>query len=268
MKAIFKDQIEDLESNFRKLYTENENYVENIKVLRKNYHIVKSELEKSKEANSLLENQLENARKSFSENLSEQDARLEFKDEKMQQIQIELTKTKSKLDETTLELSEFKTNYLNKMKLLELNEKKLEKKSTQCEDLKTAYENLVCEMASLNRDYLNQKEELEEQRLKLDLETNESSLERERVENFAGNLFKTLENKEKSVERLIEVFDEQNDEINRLKQALNDLRDKYLRIKPSIAEKKALNDEKNSTSMILKFILSKILGFMTLKATR
>jgi chromosome segregation ATPase len=112
-----------LEINLNKLMEENEKIGAQTREYRKTCANLESELEKSKELNrNLVKSRedlkidLDELKEQFNRSLGDKSTKLDLNDEKINSLQLELTKCNSKLDEACLQLNEAKKNYTSQLK--------------------------------------------------------------------------------------------------------------------------------------------------------
>ena len=177
---MFKDQIEDLDSSlimvwfnkeyvtnskilmmfFLKLMQENEENLKTIRELQKNSQIVKAKYEKSIEINyhlkeriSQLENELSSSRKEFERSIDAKTSRMNTTEENIRNLQLEITKVNSKLDQAYLEINESKSNLSAQIKIAN-------QKTAQYNELRSSFEKLFIENQNMQNINSELKEEL------------------------------------------------------------------------------------------------------------
>jgi chromosome segregation ATPase len=108
---------------FEKLIQENEKSCSQVKELRKRSSELEVELHKSNQLNKKLSEtrgelrlELESMKQTYSRNVGDQSAKLGMNEEKISDLELEVTKYKSKLDESYLQLNEMKKNFQNQLK--------------------------------------------------------------------------------------------------------------------------------------------------------
>lgn len=106
-----------------KLINENEKSASQIKEWRNRYITLESDLEKANQSSQILAKsrddlklELDSIKEQFSGSLSEKTTRIEQYEETINQLQLELTKSNSKLDEAYYQLSEAKKTCSNQLK--------------------------------------------------------------------------------------------------------------------------------------------------------
>lgn len=106
---------------------ENEKNTSVIRELRKNCSELETELEKSNQMNVKLNDsrnelklELDQMKQNYVRNVDTQVAKMSINDEKINELELELAKITSKLDESYLQLNDTKKNYLNQLKQVSL----------------------------------------------------------------------------------------------------------------------------------------------------
>lgn len=123
LQDLFKDQIEDLDLNLKRLIKENEDNIKIIKDLTQKASLKEKELEESKEINFNLQDiikQLEHEKLEYSNNIGEKCKQLNLNEDSIKMLELELARCNSKLDQTNFELNDIKTNYLNQTKIVRI----------------------------------------------------------------------------------------------------------------------------------------------------
>ena len=99
--------------------------METIKELRNKYQSSQEQLEKTSSLNKQLNEivdelkyQLENIKDRYNRNLDDKSLRIESYEEKIKDLELDLSRSNSKMDEFNLQYNEMKTNYVNQYKLV------------------------------------------------------------------------------------------------------------------------------------------------------
>lgn len=99
--------------------------METNKELKRNWQSIQMELDKSKELNNELIETNQNLIKSlealkdqYNRSVGDQCFKNDSNEEKINELELELARTNSKLDESYLQFNEMKTNYLNQIKIV------------------------------------------------------------------------------------------------------------------------------------------------------
>ena len=245
------------------LIDENENNMRTIKDLRRQSQSTQSELDRVKELNAdvteakrLAESQLEILSVQFNRNVSSQDAKRESNDEQINNLEIELAKSKSKIDEAQLQLAEFKTNFTSQTKLVEHTERRLREKETECDELKLSYENCVLQFQNLNHANATQKQEYEmcirELEFKVDEECNASNRSRTKMDSFLQRAADTHGKQQKKIESLVALYKGQTLTIQNLRDLIEKFKEQFCYLKPRLDEYQSQFNENNSFSKFFK----------------
>lgn len=186
-----------MEINLNKLMEENEKIGAQTREYRKTCANLESELEKSKELNrNLVKSRedlkidLDELKEQFNRSLDDKSSKLDLNDEKINSLQLELTKCNSKLDEACLQLNEAKKNYMSQLKQVsrkfyfillakmlwscrklqnisycilktEMGQKSLKQKEMQHNELRLSYEACLIECQQLAQINVGQKQDYE-----------------------------------------------------------------------------------------------------------
>jgi predicted RNase H-like nuclease (RuvC/YqgF family) len=99
--------------------------METIRELRNKYQTSQEQLEKTSSLNKQLNEivdelkyQLDNIKDRYNRNLDDKSLRIESYEEKIKDLELELSRSNSKMDEFNLQYTEMKTNYGNQYKLV------------------------------------------------------------------------------------------------------------------------------------------------------
>lgn len=141
---MFKEQIEDLDSNLKKvlilqqsflifkikyfrfkLIKENGENVHIIKELRNKTQSKEKELNDEKQLNATLndklkqlENELDMLKEEYDHNIGDKCKKINLNEDNIKILELELARVNSKLDQTSFELNDVKSNYLNQVKIV------------------------------------------------------------------------------------------------------------------------------------------------------
>lgn len=114
-----------MDFTLQNLIKENEDNNRIIKELRSNTQFKEQELNNHKELNVALEkkcNQLEQELEVFRDeydlNIGDKCKKINLNEDNIKMLELELARLTSKLDQTNFELNDFKTNYLNQVKIV------------------------------------------------------------------------------------------------------------------------------------------------------
>ncbi len=118
LQDLFKTQIEDLDSNLKKLINENDEHLTTIKELRFKSQTLQTELNTANDINkelnvyiNELKSELNKSKSNFERSINEKCSKLNHNDEKIKYLELELAKSNSKFDDVYFQLSEMKNNY-------------------------------------------------------------------------------------------------------------------------------------------------------------
>lgn len=210
IKDFFTKQVDDLEENMNKVVEESEAKIRMIKELRHKTLEYEENIEKANrnsldllETNKKLHSEVDN----LNEQLKLQEAEKQFKNDismqKQVELEMELLKTKSKLDETIYELKEIKTNSAKQTKLLEFMKQNAQERELQYASLQESYKICYNENRQILESSSFDKSKFESQYSDLQAKM-DASLRSLEVEN--SSLKKQLSSKEKCIEKFIQEF--------------------------------------------------------------
>ncbi|CAF0722537.1 unnamed protein product [Brachionus calyciflorus] len=270
LKELFSEQVNDLEINLKKLFEDNDKYVETIEELKTNSHLLQSELECARHENSKIKESEESIKKNFEllkeqydRNMGVQCIKLDVNGEKINELQIDLSRANSKLDEAVLQLNEAKHNHLNEVKKNESLLKELEGKDLKYEELKNSYENVLYQIQSLNKINLKQKNEFETEliglRDKSDLnwrnlenESHELKKQKKYYETILKNQILSYNNQQKLLEELVELYKKQTLDMKALKLKCLEFAQNFTQFKKKYKEIKNENAKSESQIKVLQ----------------
>jgi hypothetical protein len=169
LQDLFKTQIEDLDSNLKKLINENDEHLTTIKELRFKSQSLQAELDTANDINkdlnvyiNELKSELNKSKSNFERSIKDKCSKLTHNDEKINNLELELAKSKSKFDDAYFQLSEMKNNYAKQIAQNETLTKSCQFKDEQIKDFKYNLEKCIIENNNLNELLAKQKNEFDD----------------------------------------------------------------------------------------------------------
>lgn len=174
-------------------------------------------------------------------------------DDQINQLQVELAQLKSKLDESHLQLLEFKNLYLNQLKIREMVEKNSEKREAQLNELQFNYESCVQELKSLSQANSAQRREYEIYLKDLQVQVSRDKCDGQVVEKVKEALLE----QHARIDQLIESHQSQDDLIKQLKLLVDTFRARFAVVKGKLNDVLFKSYESDVMSKSKLFYLSK-----------